>query len=515
MAKFLVTLPTIATIKLRHGRMTNFQFKIAGQEHLSPDDGKSGDIFSRLGYGIADAIADLVDNSVDANASKVHLRFVRGVESIHSVIIADNGDGMNDEELREAMRFGSRSSKSSQQLGKYGIGLKSASLSQAETVTVLTQKDNAVFGRRWTLENVKQGWTCEILVESDVRSAFSTIFGEFQIKDSGTIVVWERLEHLRALPDNLDKVLENTIREIKIETGIRFHRFIEAKQLTISIDQQFGLENPTGIPIYVGALNPFSYEKSGHSGYPIVLKLALNGITINVECHIWPPKSKKLGYKLGGGKIALRQGFYFYRNDRIIQAGGWNGIRADDGEPHLSLARVKIDLPATLDSMFKLDVTKSRLEPSPSFIHGLRSVSSNGITFEKYIGHADDAYRKQKKEDGARFPLIPGTGLSLNAQKAIANILQEKDAGAPKKVSFKWTQLDLDEIFRLDAENDVIHLNSKYKKYLTEGAGDDAPVLKLVLMFLCKDELEKSFQTKKSKDWLQRVNQALLASMKE
>ena len=83
------------------------------------------------------------------------------------------------------------------------------------------------------------------------------------------------------------------------------------------------------------------------------------------ECHIWPPQSHALGYRLGGGKVALRQGFYFYRNNRVIQAGGWNGVRGDDGEPHLSLARVKIDLPSELDSMFKLDVTKSRLDPSP------------------------------------------------------------------------------------------------------------------------------------------------------
>lgn len=495
--------------------MTNFQFKTTGQEHLSPDDVKAGDIFSRLGYGISDAVADLVDNSVDANAKKVHIRFVRGVESIHSVIIADDGDGMNDDELREAMRFGSRNSKSAKQLGKYGIGLKSASLSQAETVIVLTKKGDSIIGRRWTLENVKENWSCEILLESDVRKVFATTFGEFQISHSGTIVIWERLEHLKTLPNNLDQVLEKTIREINTELGIRFHRFIENKHLAISIDQQFGLEMPTKIPVYISPLNPFSYEQSGHSNYPLSMELQLDGSIVNAECHIWPPKSKSPGYRLGSGKVALRQGFYFYRNNRIIQAGGWNGIRVDDGEPHLSLARVKVDLPATLDSLFKLDVTKSRLDPSPNFISTLQAATVNGITFEKYIGHAESAYRKQKTKEGARFPLIPGTGLAPKAQRAIATILEEKGTGRPKKVSFKWTNLDLDEIFRVDAGNDVIHLNLRYKKHLVEGSSSDAPVLKLVLMFLFQDELEKSFATKKSLDWLQRVNHALLASMKE
>ncbi|HCC79707.1 MAG: hypothetical protein A2X25_09035 [Chloroflexi bacterium GWB2_49_20] len=495
--------------------MTNFQFKTTDREYLPPDDGKVGDIFSRLGYGISDAVADLVDNSVDAIADKVHIRFVRGTEGIYSVIIADNGKGMNGDELREAMRFGSRSTKSDAQLGKYGIGLKSASLSQAETVTVLTKKNGSTLGRRWTLENVKIGWSCEILLESDVQNAFTSKFGEFSIKDSGTIIIWERLEHLKALPNNINQILEKTIKKLITELGIRFHRFIEEGCLEISIDQQFGLEPPTGINLFVPALNPFSYEQPGRSDYPITLKFELNNTPVDVHCHIWPPKTKSLGYRLGGGKVALRQGFYFYRNDRIIQAGGWNGIRADDGEPHFSLARVRVDLPPALDSMFKLDVTKSRLDPSPNFINALKTASTNGITFDKFIDHAENAYRKQKKIEGARFPLIPGKGISAKAQKAIANILEEKGTGRPKKVSFKWSSLDLDEIVRLDPENDVINLNSKYKKYLVEGSSGDAPVLKLVLMFLFQNQLEKSFITQKTLDWLQSINQTLLASMKE
>ena len=172
-------------------------------------------------------------------------------------------------------------------------------------------------------------------------------------------------------------------------------------------------------------------------------------------------------------------------------------------------------MPAILDSMFKLDVTKSRLDPSPNFINAIQSASVNGITFDKYIDQAERTYRKQKTKDGARFPLIPGKGLPIKAQKAIASILSEKGTGRPKKVSFKWTQLDHDEIFSLDAKRDIIHLNTRYKKYLVEGKTRDAPVLKLVLMFLFKDQLEKSFATKKSLDLVQRVNQALLASLKE
>jgi hypothetical protein len=179
------------------------------------------------------------------------------------------------------------------------------------------------------------------------------------------------------------------------------------------------------------------------------------------------------------------------------------------------LARVKVDLPAALDSMFKLYVTKSSLDPSPNFLQQLKLATSDGITFANYIEQAEATYRKQKTKDGARFPVVPGNGLTVNAQKAIATMLLEKGTAKPKKVTFKWAQLDLDVIFRLDIEKYEIYLNAIYKKHLVEGTRRDAPVLKLLLMFLFKDEFDKSFMSKKSLDWIQRVNQALLASLKE
>lgn len=496
--------------------MGTYVFNVEATESLPPDETKAADIFARLGYDFSDAVADLVDNSVDANASRVHVRFVRHARGIHSVIIADNGSGMTDEDLREAMRFGARSKKTGKQLGKYGIGLKSASLSQADAVTVVSRRGNALVGRRWTLENVKKDWTCELLGGSALKEVFQETFGDFVISNSGTVVVWERLEHLLALPETLDQVLAQTRHRLSIELGIRFHRFIDNKRLAISIDEQFGLEEPTGLPLFVVSLNPFSYDIPGHPDSPVPLKFEVNGTEVLAECHIWPPKSKSPGYRLGGGKVALRQGFYFYRNDRIIQAGGWNNVRADDGEPHLSLARVKVDLPSDLDSIFKLNVAKSRLDPAPQFVSTLmKAVSAHGITFDKYISLAHASYRKQKKKEAVRFPLVPGAGIPVAAQRAIETILREKATGRPKKVTFKWSKLDLDEIVRVDAQEDVIQLNSRYRKQLSEGDSRDAPVLKVALLFLLQDELAKQFVTKKAHEWLQRVNQALLASMKE
>lgn len=490
-------------------------FKAERVESLPPDENKSGDIFSRLGYRIADAIADLVDNSIDARAKHIHVRFVRSTQGIHSVVIADDGEGMDADELKEAMRFGSRSKKGGHHLGKYGIGLKSASLSQADRVTVLSRRGKHMIGRRWILENVKRDWSCEILRTQEVAAAFSIPFGEFRIAKAGTIVIWEQLEHLHALPNHVDKVLERTKKELLTELGIRFHRFIDSGRTAISVDEQDALEEPGELPTYVCALDPFGYQESGDREFPVTLKLKVGDVAFPAELHIWSPKSRHPNYKLGGGKVALRQGFYFYRNDRVIQAGGWNQIRADDGEPHFSLARVKIELPSALDSLFKLDVTKSRLDPAPAFTRALLEANRDGMTFERYIERAERVYRRQKTKDRARFPVIPGNGLNASAQQAIATILKEDGAGRPTKVAFKWEKLSYDEIVKIEPGEPVILLNSWYKKALAEGAGTDAPVLKLVLMFLLQDEIGKSFLTKVSSERLQKINLALIASLKK
>ena len=512
-------------------------FKVARTESLEPNDQKAGDIYSRLGYKISDAIADLVDNSVDADASRVLIRFVRSNIFIHRVLIVDNGRGMDAQVLREAMRFGSdvksgdkligkygmgltsartRSEikNSDKRLGKYGIGLKSASLSQAEVVTVLSRTSRSYVGRRWTIQNIKKKWACEILEEPEVRQALKMDYGPVKIARSGTVIIWEKLEHLRALPANIDKVMSNTIDEVCVELGIRFHRFLEQGRLKIALDQHFVGEDAPETSRYVTPLNPFDYPSSGHPDYPVVLKLDVSGTRVDLKCHIWPPKSGSPGYRLGGGKVALRQGFYFYRNDRVIQAGGWNGQRADDGEPHLSLARVEVDLPPALDSLFKLDVTKSHLDPSPHFFEAIERAQTKGISFAKYIEQAQGAYRKHKTKEGARFPFVPGNGLPRTAQRAIAAILDEKGIGRRRVVRFKWARLDIDEVVGVDAQKTTIILNSRFKRELVEGKRRDAPVLKLALMFLLQGELEKTFRTKTATAWLQRVNHALIASLK-
>lgn len=497
--------------------LDSLKISVIRSEPLPPDEAKAADIFARIGYTIEDALADLVDNSIDAKAKNVLIRFVRSSTGIHSILIADDGKGMDDKTLREAMRFGSRTTKGKVELGKYGIGLKSASLSQAQTVTVLSRQHGKTLGRRWTTENIRKGWQCDVLDHVQCNKLFSSDLGAVRIGLNGTIIVWEHLEHLKAQKDTLSRVLDRTIQRVSNELGLKFHRFLAKKSgsIGIYIDQQDVMEETAGIPIPIRPLDPFSYQASGSKDYPQTLEITLqNNQTLELECHIWPPKSSAPGYKLGGGKVASRQGFYFYRNDRLIQAGGWNSCQSDDAEPHLSLARVRIELPSSLDSLFKLDIAKSMMDPPAAFLPALEAANAGGFTFRKYIRDADSVYRQQKKKESAKFPYIPGAGFPAKARTKIKTVLKELGVATPEEVSFKWRALGPDEVVLIDNENLELVLNSRYKKSLESASSDDAALVKLLMLLLFQPNLKKSFETEKGRDWLQRVNLALLMTLK-
>lgn len=275
------------------------------------------------------------------------------------------------------------------------------------------------------------------------------------------------------------------------------------------------MEETAGIPIPVRPLDPFSYPSTGSKDYPKILNIDLQSKqTLKLEFHIWPPKSSAPGYKLGGGKVASRQGFYFYRNDRLIQAGGWNGCQSDDAEPHLSLARVRIELPSSLDSLFKLDIGKSMIDPPAAFLPSLETASAEGFTLRKYIHDADSVYRKQKKKESAKFPYIPGAGFPAQARTKIKSVLKEAGVAAPEEVSFKWRALGPDEVVLIDNGCLEISLNSRYREFLEGPGSDGSALVKLLMLLLFQPNLKKSFETEKGRDWLQRVNLALLMTLK-
>src|SRR5207244_3948409 len=173
----------------------------------------------------------------------------------------------------------------------------------------------------------------------------------------------------------------------------------------------------------INSLDPFGYPSSGKAGYPKVFRAVIPDVgALEAEAHIWPAYSDSLAYKLGN-KTAARQGFYFYRNNRLIQAGGWNGVVQHETEPHSSLARVRINLPSVLDSTFGLNIQKSAIVVPPGFQEAMMgAVAEDGETFEDYRRTAQLVYRQHGRSVRRLKTPIPRTGLPKKLRTNAAGI---------------------------------------------------------------------------------------------
>ena len=162
---------------------------------LPPDSAGTIRAFSRMGYHIGQALADIVDNSIDARATAVDICFLRDNKRISAVMIADDGVGMTAAMLEHAMQFGARIDHKEDDLGTFGLGLKSASFSQCQSLTVVTRRQNQTAACRWTVQAIQRDWTCERLDLATASSIFRSGYTTTP-PASGTVVLWDQLDRL-------------------------------------------------------------------------------------------------------------------------------------------------------------------------------------------------------------------------------------------------------------------------------------------------------------------------------
>lgn len=492
-------------------------FDIDGVEHVPPSPARLYEPLRNLGYKIDQAIADLVDNSINAKAAHVLIRFVYSGEKIMAVVIADDGSGMSDGELSEAMRLGTIQDYQDTSLGKYGLGLKLASLSHARVLSVITKRHDEYFGRRWTPESFADGWKIEKLSRNVCNDFFDAQGVDFlDHSESGTLVVWQDIDRIPIQSKGVDATIEQIEKKLKVQLGLHFHRFIEDGRLEIRIDRHKLNTKPSRIYKTVNALNPFGYSQSGANQFPKVFNVKLPDIGhFSATAHIWPPNSTQREYKLGG-RTAAMQGFYFYRNDRLIQAGGWNGVVEAESEPHGSLARVMIDLPPALDSHFGLNVQKSTVV-SPSIFEGAvrTSLAADGTRFSEYRAAAERTYRQKDERAVFQQTAIPqGIGRPL---EMLSENLILGDSSHARRITMRWSRLESDDFFAISDEDDEIIINSLYRDAIMGArrkSSADAPVLKLLLFFLTKDLLYKERISKKRRDEMEVWNRLLSEAAK-
>lgn len=487
-----------------------------GHITLDPTPGKLIFALRAIGYSLPQAVADLIDNSINAKARNVAVRVITTPTKIARILILDDGHGMTKSELDESMRLGSDSHRAVNSLGKYGMGLKLASLSQAQNMTVITRSKGFTGGRRWTIDGISSGWQCEVIDDSEAIAELDNPADSVDLEKHGTVIVWSELDKIKPSKNGVDATVSTMFNHLKQHLGLHFHRFIEDGRLTIYLEKAEerrpgSIKADTVLP-----LNPFDYEASGDSDFPETFRLELGaGHHLDLEAHIWPPKSSSPNYKLGG-KAAARQGFYFYRNDRLIQAGGWNETMATESEPHLSLARVRIDLPKSLDEMFGLSVQKSSIQTPPSFSMELSTVKSKGgLKFNDFKKQADKIYRAGERKDTSNFPAVPDVGLHKGLRNALHKVIAGS-TGRTRKVEFVWQTLARDMFFELRRDDAQIALNSIYRKRILQGrpAGSgDAPLIKVLLFVVSQEFLFSERFSSKQREQVDRLNAMLMATL--
>ena len=315
-----------------------------------------------LGYSTATALADIVDNSISAQATEVNIGFFWNGDASR-IMILDDGNGMSDAELENAMSLGGKNPleiRDPTDLGRFGMGLKTASLSQCRRLTVASVQDGQIHCLRWDLDALAlrpdDGW---LLFEGAALGSE----GYFEILSSlekGSLVLWELLDRI-VTKGYTEQDFLDLIDQIERHLAMVFHRLLQGPKPRLRI-----LLN--GHPI-----NPWDPFMSDHPAKPWnspIARRSSHAGAVEIECHVLPHKDRLTTeeHDTAGGPEGwtAQQGFYVYRNERLLVAGGWLGLgqgRAWNKEEAHRLARIRLDISNTADSDWKIDIRKSRAQP--------------------------------------------------------------------------------------------------------------------------------------------------------
>lgn len=310
-----------------------------------------------LGYSAATALADIIDNSVSANARNVSLAFGWAGERSH-VAILDDGDGMDAAALDLAMRLGERSpldEREAGDLGRFGLGLKTASFSQCRSLTVASAKDGETHCLRWDLDilaaSADDGWH---LLEGSAEGS-EGMLSPLADAGRGTLVLWESLDRI-VTPGFKEQDFLDLIDGVERHLAMVFHRYLDGPRprLRLTIN---------GRPI--APWDPFMVSHPATYSSPVA-RLG----DVEVQCHVLPHKDRLTPDEAesGGGPHGwtAQQGFYVYRNERLLVAGSWLGLgqgRSWTKEEAHRLARIRLDIPNSADAAWKIDIRKSTARP--------------------------------------------------------------------------------------------------------------------------------------------------------
>lgn len=349
-----------------------------------------------IGYDLPAAVADLVDNSLDARADHVHVDIAHDRDG-GWIRIADDGEGMTERQLDEAMRYGSRRDYDGGDLGHFGLGLKTASLSQCRRLTVASRSTlkGPIRIRRWDLDHVARtdAWSLERPTARECRDELA----EPLIGTTGTVVLWENLDRVigarRPGSEAAARRLEQVAEELAHHLAMVFHRFLgrEAPGAPLALQLQgerleawdpFARNEPMTLVLPQQTL-PLDHAGAHH-------EVLVQPYLLPAQQNFTSPAAHSAA--AGPRRWNRQQGLYVYRRDRLIQSGGWSRLRTLD--EHTKLARIAVDIPTQADDAFRTNVAKMTVGLPDTLRPPLRALAA-GV-----VARAQDAYR-------ARVRLVP------------------------------------------------------------------------------------------------------------
>lgn len=329
-----------------------------------------------IGYTTPAAVADLIDNSISANATSISIQFVSGENCYISIL--DDGDGMSQNELKIAMKYGSSNplqERRASDLGRFGLGLKTASLSQCKRLTVVSKKNGKTSAYCWDLDHVllAESWELLELEQEDIAS-LPQIDTLTTLKE-GTIVIWDKLDKIFAGDEDKEQGLLLRIKEVEEHLALTFHRYLQGEPglKKISIDSN-GIPIKPKDPFYIAKSDELPTEKIPVRYFSSKGTSSIDNVTVTPYILPFSDTLSQEELDALGGKEGLikNQGFYIYRNKRLIVAADW--FRLTRKTDLTKLCRVKVDIPNTLDEIWTIDVKKSMALPPEVVLRNLRRI---------------------------------------------------------------------------------------------------------------------------------------------
>ena len=378
-----------------------------------------------IGYSFATSVADIIDNSITAKATEINIYSDPLDDPFFAIL--DNGLGMNYAELENAMTFGSdRSAKidSNLDLGRFGLGLKSASLSQCRKMTVISKEKNSINAMCYDLDIIEKqnDWVLEVLTDDEIVKM--PCYEQLRKYETGTIVIWQNFDKLDALATNFVTSFRNAVADAKKHVELVFHYYYDSINIYFNNDR-------------IEKRDPFLINSAPRQQTGRTDEILMDGSIITITPYTLPfsntltQEEKKL---LGNANIYDEQGFYIYRNKRLIIWGSWlhMNVRSELSK----LARVKIEIPSTLDKAWSLDVKKSTAKIPDKIKEQIKASLGDSIRRSRNTTRFK-GFKEQQFEDKVwnRINLRDGfIKYELNKENPLYKILSENLSETDKKL---------------------------------------------------------------------------------